>query len=140
MDSARKKLIAAMIPILEQESGLVWGPKSVGQIVDWSLGQDLEVFQIEDVDCLRQKLCELSCRYETVCEMQLETAEKLTAAQDEIMRLRKTVLCRLYHRWLLSRATLAKVLCWGVTMHRLSFDFSRKAVASATEQGDDCDV
>ncbi len=36
MDEATKAFVEAMVPILEQESNMVWGPKGVGRIVRWT--------------------------------------------------------------------------------------------------------
>lgn len=37
MDNITQRFVEVMIPILEQESGMVWGPKAVGRIVRWTL-------------------------------------------------------------------------------------------------------
>jgi len=91
MDNAREKLVAAMIPILELESDLVWGSQAVGQIVDRSLGSDLEVFQIEDIERLMRKLCELYGRYCVASEMNLELKESLQNAVQEMSCMKQQI-------------------------------------------------
>ena len=36
MDEQTILFVEAMVPILEQESGMVWGPQGVGRIVRWT--------------------------------------------------------------------------------------------------------